>query len=356
MATTLRDIAAHLGLSPALISGVLNERPGVWASAETRNRIRAAARELGYRPHAAARALRSGKTYTVAFVFQGSGGPSGSPKLDGAIETLADRLGPQGYQLLVKVEPDRAGLLAALSDLLRARTCDAVVLWGPEESLEEPAALLERNEMPFVVKGRFEESHPQWPQADFDHEGMMWGAVRHLTEVGHRKIAYAGYDLDAAFTRCLRTGYTAAMEALVGPVPEEWLTRGGGDVEQMRCQLRAWLRLPEEMRPTALVNGAGGWAWRGIELALLEVGRRIDIADFAVAGQTVGDIQLLFGEGHAYRELNLYRLAEVLTEQLLSPLLAGREPERRVVRVLPQLEPTGSLGLLDWMEFRPQPL
>src|SRR5690242_21829016 len=69
MAIKLRDIATKLNLSPSLVSGVLNDRAGVWASEETRERIRRTARELGYRPHAAARALRSGKTNTVALVY-----------------------------------------------------------------------------------------------------------------------------------------------------------------------------------------------------------------------------------------------------------------------------------------------
>jgi len=53
---TMADIADHLGISRPLVSIVLRNAPG--ASAETRQRVLRAARELGYTPHQGARSLR----------------------------------------------------------------------------------------------------------------------------------------------------------------------------------------------------------------------------------------------------------------------------------------------------------
>ena len=58
MRTRLKDVAAELKLSPALVSGVLNGRDNVWASEETRARIVATARKLDYHPSTTAQALR----------------------------------------------------------------------------------------------------------------------------------------------------------------------------------------------------------------------------------------------------------------------------------------------------------
>src|SRR2546423_5058830 len=55
---SLKELAAHLGLSPSTLSLVLNERPAASAIPQaTRDRIFAAARGLNYRPHFMARSL-----------------------------------------------------------------------------------------------------------------------------------------------------------------------------------------------------------------------------------------------------------------------------------------------------------
>lgn len=64
----LADVAKRAGMSPTAVSLVLNDRPGARLSDEAAERIRAAARELGYRPNQAARSLRMGKTATVGFI------------------------------------------------------------------------------------------------------------------------------------------------------------------------------------------------------------------------------------------------------------------------------------------------
>jgi LacI family transcriptional regulator len=65
---TLADIAALAGTSKTAASLILNDRPGSRLSADTVERVRAAARQLNYRPNPAARSLRIGKTATVGFI------------------------------------------------------------------------------------------------------------------------------------------------------------------------------------------------------------------------------------------------------------------------------------------------
>lgn len=66
MAVTLRDIAKSLNLSHATVSFVLNERHDVAIPDTTRQRVFTAAREMGYRPNRAARALVMGRTQMIA--------------------------------------------------------------------------------------------------------------------------------------------------------------------------------------------------------------------------------------------------------------------------------------------------
>ncbi|MEO7223152.1 MAG: LacI family DNA-binding transcriptional regulator, partial [Devosia sp.] len=65
---TLADVARLAGLSPAAASMILTGRPDTRLSAEAHERVHAAAAQLGYRPNIAARALRTDKTRTIAFI------------------------------------------------------------------------------------------------------------------------------------------------------------------------------------------------------------------------------------------------------------------------------------------------
>lgn len=65
---TLADVARKAAVSSATASQVLNNRPNCWASLDTRSRIFAAARELGYRPNLTARSLREGKTQSIGAI------------------------------------------------------------------------------------------------------------------------------------------------------------------------------------------------------------------------------------------------------------------------------------------------
>src|SRR3954470_3748193 len=64
---TIADVARAAGVSPAAVSFAINGRPGV--SLETRERILAAASELGWRPSASARALTEARSRSIGLVL-----------------------------------------------------------------------------------------------------------------------------------------------------------------------------------------------------------------------------------------------------------------------------------------------
>ena len=68
---TLQDVADRVGVSRPTVSKVLNSRPGCRTTEETRQRIKEAAKELGYRPNLSARSLRSGRSHIIGLVAPG---------------------------------------------------------------------------------------------------------------------------------------------------------------------------------------------------------------------------------------------------------------------------------------------
>lgn len=206
MRTRLKDLAERVKLSPALVSGVLNGRANVWASEETRTRVHVAARELNYRPSHAARALSHGRTNAVALVYRRLSGPAYRLAYTGLVDAFSERLQARGQGLQVSTYATQDEVLDHLRRLAHAHACDAVILWGREADTKPQGEFLDTLGLPFLIKGPYEERHPEWRQIDFDHEGMMERALESVLSLGHRHGAYLGFAPDELFIHALRRG------------------------------------------------------------------------------------------------------------------------------------------------------
>src|SRR5262245_20272970 len=94
----LKDVAARAGVSPTTVSLVLNQAPlAATISQATQERVRKAARELGYRPHFLAKSLRTRSTKTIGVLVSEIAGGYTSEVLGG----IEDRLRADGYVFLL---------------------------------------------------------------------------------------------------------------------------------------------------------------------------------------------------------------------------------------------------------------
>ena len=67
MSVTIKELSAHCGLSVSTVSKALNGYPDI--SEETREQVRQAAEQLGYRPNAQARSLKLGRTFNLGVLY-----------------------------------------------------------------------------------------------------------------------------------------------------------------------------------------------------------------------------------------------------------------------------------------------
>src|SRR5215813_14695455 len=111
---TLKAVAQHLGLTPGTVSAVLNDSPSARSiPQETKNRIRAAAQELNYRPNFFARTLRNKRTYTIGVIVEEIGDSYGSMIISGIEKYLRER----DYFFLTVVHRHNPELLSRYSRL-----------------------------------------------------------------------------------------------------------------------------------------------------------------------------------------------------------------------------------------------
>jgi len=233
---TLNDVAEHAHVSRALVSIVVRDAPG--ASPATRERVLAAARELGYRPDIRARSL-AGQTSRLIGVMFGVG--FGTFQFD-LLEGLYAAAETHGHNLvLTPVTRGRDERRAAES--LHDFRFDALIMLGPHT--EKP---LLTGKVPIAVVGW----HVDDPAVDVvrtsDEHGMAQ-AVNYLVGLGHRRIAHidGGSSVIAA---ARREGYAKAMQAQALASHIRVIPGGQSQLEGQRA-VRALLS--EGNLPTALL-------------------------------------------------------------------------------------------------------
>ena len=223
---TIADVARRAGVSSAAVSFAVNNRPGV--SAETRERIMAAARELGWRPSASARALTEARTRAIGLVLARD---ADQLELDAFfvrfLSGIERALTAVDYALLRQlVSGDAASALPAYERLAAAGRVDGFLLTDVE--LDDPRfELLEAAGTPVVLAG-----HPAgdcaFPWLETRHGDGMAAPVEHLAQLGHERIGFLGGRSDFEHVQVrLERWREALAEAGLGAGP---IVHADGDV------------------------------------------------------------------------------------------------------------------------------
>jgi len=207
MRSTLHDVARLAGVSIKTVSNVINDYPHV--RPDTRERVNRAIAELGYRPNLSARGLRSGRTGVIGLAVP-SLRESYFAELADAVIRAAERRG-----LGVMVEQTggnrEAELLAVASN--RPRFLDGLLFSPVSLGQHDADALVSTS--PLVLLGERIFGGPT-DHVTMHNMSSAQAAVEHLIEIGRRRIAVIGADLedgDEASSASLRLkGYLHALE------------------------------------------------------------------------------------------------------------------------------------------------
>jgi DNA-binding LacI/PurR family transcriptional regulator len=177
-AVTLRAVAQRVGLTPGTVSSVLNDAPAAKAIPQTtKNRIIAAANELNYRPNFFARSLRKKRTYTIGVIAEEIGDAYGSMVISGIEAHLREK----NYFFLTVVHRHDPVLLEQYSSILLSRGVEGIIT--VDTSLKHSPAL------PTVAVAGHQKVKGV-TNIVLDHKRAAEFALQHLTDLGHRDIAF----------------------------------------------------------------------------------------------------------------------------------------------------------------------
>jgi LacI family transcriptional regulator len=243
--TSIKDVASRAGVSVATVSRVLNDHPSV--RQDTRERVLAAVAELGYRPNAVARSLRTDQTNTLGLVISDVLNPFFT-ELARSVEDEARAL---GYSVIIGNADEQPELQDHHVRTLLDRRIDGLLIspTGGGSPLMLEAA---RAGVPMVFVDRWIQG-VDVPVVRTDGRDAVRDLVAHLYRLGHRQLAIitgpaattTGSERVDAFHDAIREhGLT---------LPPEYIGQGDFQADSGRRATARFLDMPDPRdRPTAI--------------------------------------------------------------------------------------------------------
>ena len=246
--TTLRELAEHLGLSPATVSRALNGFPEVGVA--TRQRVIEGAEKYAYRPNVSAKRLATGKSGLVGIILRATSESGVDPHVMDFLSALSFAFADSEIDLLVHIAAPRDQMLHHRRFAAPGQV-DGMIISAPEP--DDPRIdLLNRRNIPFVVHGRGEDD-PDYAYYDIDNDGAFASATRLLFQLGHRRVALLNGPGGMGYAQQRERAFRRVMGAERLPIPPRFVANGEMHEEAGYRAAAQMLSEPKPSRPTAFL-------------------------------------------------------------------------------------------------------
>ncbi|WP_275783192.1 LacI family transcriptional regulator [Pararhizobium gei] len=269
---TLKTIAFMTGLGITTVSRALKDASDI--GAETKQRVRLVAQQVGYQPNRAGVRLRTGKTNVISLVLSLEEEVMGltSPIVVGISEILAST----PYHLVITPYRTSKDALQPVRYVLDTSAADGVIISRTEPKDPRVALMMERN-FPFATHGRTDMGLVH-PYHDFDNEGFAYESVRRLAALGRRKLVLLQPPPHLTFHRHMRSGFDRGIRDF----GLESVALDIVDLDSSLLEIRAAFEtlMRAEDAPDGIVSGSGAGSIAvvaGLESAGKKLKRDVDM-------------------------------------------------------------------------------
>jgi len=281
---SIDEVAQLAGVSTATVSRALSGRG--YVSAASRERVRAAAQELGYVVSSRASSLASGRTRNIGVIV---------PFLDRwffstVLSGVSSALMRHGYDItLYNITGDQAARKDVFATALRRQRVDAVIAVSIELDESETAQLLALG-LPVIAIGG---PNPNLDTLTVDDGALAQLATEHLIGLGHTEIAHIGanpeFDIDFHIPTRRRLGFEKALADAGIALHPHYLEPADFTVEGGYRAAKQLLGRPGD-RPSAVFAASDEMAI-GATLAARDLGYRVpeDLSIIGIDGHELGE-------------------------------------------------------------------
>jgi len=245
----MRDVARAANVSQSTVSRILNPsstKSEVPISEETKEKVLAVVKELGYQPNQYARSLRGQKNHVIAMLI----GDIGNPFYHPMVRAVQDVASQYHYSVMVANSDHLREKEMLFCESLLRRPVDGAIIVPWHLTDEDLRNLIDRTGMAISILG----DHIQLPDVDIvyaDDAKASYEAVRWLIEQrGHQHIGMICASHEFPVIKRRYGAYRRAMEDAGLPVPPEYVVEGDWSVESGRQAISTLLSLP--IPPTAV--------------------------------------------------------------------------------------------------------
>lgn len=315
---TMRDVAARVGVSQALVSLVFRNAPG--ASSETRERVFRAAAELGYRPDTAAQVLRRSHSRHIGVLFM-----MRQPFDVDLVEAIYPAAERHGYHVVLGALGPGRDEREAVEELLAYR-CEAMILLGPVTQASEFADIA--RDIPVLYVARRLTGDGVDVVRVADERGARL-AVDHLVSLGHRAIVHVDGGTKPGAPYRSR-GYKQAMRR---HHLDQYIRILPGDHTEESGAAAARQLLREDRLPTAIF-ASNDRCSHGVLVTLIRAGLNIP-GDVSLVGYDDSGLARLSFIDLTSVHQDVNSMAESAVDAIIERLERGRTTSRDIV-----LEPT----------------
>ncbi len=242
MAVTLKDIAKEASVNVGSVSQVLNNHPKAQElRVETRERVLKIAARLGYHRNELARSIATGSSNVIAFISSDMGAIEYTGRIQKSVFQTASSLNysVSFYQLTENNHKE------IIRKMLEWRIAGIVL----HTKLEESKLIIEaaqKNNIPVGIINHSCSDLGCIGATSDDCQGAIQ-VIKHLSDLGHRKIAYLTYSGDSEFLNNRHEGYITGMKTLV-PSQEPHVINIPGSNYDSWCNSKEILDILNESR------------------------------------------------------------------------------------------------------------
>ena len=273
MPVSIREVAARAGVSLGTVSKVLNNSVGAQIAPDTKERVRVAARELGYHPSAVARALVRQRTDTLGVIFPRF--VEQSPIRGGFFSLVFNEILEAAHALGqdISILSGRSWTDAETSlPMYRDGRCDGYIVFFQFDGSDLIPAFLNA-EVPFVLVNDCRDDD-RLTCVDVDNRASGYAATKHLLSLGHKRIAHLPGNVPKSPVMGRMGGYTDALRDTGIAFDPRLAPPGDYGFDSVAERITYLMALPTNERPTAFFCGADGIAFAALR-ALTRLGFRV---------------------------------------------------------------------------------